>query len=296
MHAFSIETALKSGFGLLRREWRMALAWGAIYIAVILAAELLMVGPAFLSSLAGAGSGPESMSETMSNSLRGGSWPLVALGYLLILATAFVLYGAIARAQLRPEERGRLYIRFSRQELWMGLSTLALWLILVPVIVAVAFAVMSLVGSLGGAGDDGLLLWVLSGIPLGVGCLYLLMRLSLTWLIAWDEERFVLFDSWRLTRGHGWRLMLLYLALMFLVLILSIGVFLAFLVVGLVVGFSAKLLGPLGIVLRIVGILAALVTYVGMIAGFLVVAISPWIEAYRGLRDAKTAEPEPAAG
>jgi hypothetical protein len=295
LKAFSIEAALKTGFGLLRREWRAALAWGAIYIAVIMAVQLLMVGPAFLSTLAGSEPDPEAMSQAMSESLKSGAWPLVILGYLLIMVTAFVLYGAIARAQLRPEERGRLYIRFSRQELWMGLSTLVLWLILVPVMIVVAFGVMSVVGSLGGDGDVGLLVWVLSGIPLGVGCLYVLMRLSLTWLIAWDEARFVLFDSWRMTRGHGWRLVLLYLALMFLVLIMSIGVLLALLAVGLVLGLAAKLLGPLSIILSVVGALTAIVAYVGMMALFLVIAISPWIEAYRGIRAAQTAEPEPEA-
>lgn len=297
MHAFSIEKSLTSGFRLLRTQWKTALAWGAIYIAVILAIELLMFGPALVQTLASGGKDPESAAKLMERSFTDGGWPLMVLGYLLMLVAIIVIYGAVARSQLRPEEDGRLFIRFSRRELWMGLSLFVMCLILIPAMCVAALAVVALIGVLsGGDGGNSVLLALALGIPATIGGLYVMLRLSFGWLMAWDESRFVLFDSWRLTKGQGWRLVLFYLALIFMILIAMMGVVLVVLVISGVAGLAAKALGPAGVIVGVVGIVAAIVCYVAMIGGFLVIGISPWIEAYRELRDAKATEPAPAAG
>lgn len=295
MQAFSIEKALTSGFGLLRREWKAALAWGALYIAAIIAIELMMFGPAFISMFAPGGKSLEGAETVLQRSLTHGGWPLIALGYLLIIAVAVVLYGAIARAQLRPEERGRFYIRFSKQELWMGLSMVVLGIVAILFIGVIAVAFMFAIRMLTGSdADSNVLLSVALGIPAAIGGLYVMMRFSLSWLMAWDESRFVLFESWRLTKGQGWRLVLLYLALIFMITIASLGVVLLLIVVGAVAGLIAKALGAAGIVLAIIGVPVLIACYVAMLSAYLVVAISPFIEAYRGLRDAEPA-PEPVA-
>lgn len=291
MAAFSIEKALTSGFGLLRREWKTALAWGAIYVAVIVAIEFGMMGAALGSLLTSARSDPEAAAKSMEHMLAAGAWGPIAIGYLLMLSAIIVLYGAITRAHLRPDERGRLFIRFSRQELWMGLSVVALYLVVVPAMGIAAIVLIGLVGALSD-GDTGkaVLMGLLLGIPAGLGGLYVLMRLSLSWLIAWDESRFVLFESWRLTKGHGWRMVLLYLALIFLMMILVIGLVLVFLVTGAAFTLTARAMGPAGLAVSLVGIVLVAACYVPIVSGFLVIAISPWITAYRGLRDARTAE------
>lgn len=281
MAGFSIDAALKSGFGLARREWMAVLAWGVAYMTFALAMQAISLGPALPEYLRLLTSDPEAASALANRSAEG-AYAFISIPLVLILSVAAsaVLYGAIARALLEPHERRGFFIRFSKRELWLGLTT-AVYLCAALLIAAVIlFLAASLVGLLGNSA----LLWLLLGPPAGLASLYLVLRFSTAWVQAFAEERFVFWDAWRLTRGQGWRLVLMSLALIFLSLIVTVVVLI-----------------PAVIVLAIIGAVAAMATgansvpyAIGMVSGFALITLgagfffavagAPYVEVYRALR------------
>jgi len=288
MAGFSIDAALKSGFGLAKREWKAVLAWGFGYVLVVLAMQFLSIGPALPEYLATMADDPEAAARVVEESTQDGYF-LFALPMMILLSigAAALFYGAVARAILRPEERGFFYLRLSRRELWLGLTSLALGVAGLVAVLLVTFVVTLLAGVVGGDGG-GLVLWgLLLGFPAFIGFLYLAMRFSTAWVQAFAEERFVLADAWRLTRGQGWRLVLMALALMFLILIICVVVLIpTFIVGGIVAGVAGLSGGGAAIVMGIVLLVLAVVFFSALYGFFLAVATAPYVEVYRSLKGA----------
>jgi len=286
MAGFSIDSALKSGFGLAKREWKAVLAWGFGYLLVAVAIQLVSIGPALPEYLRTITDAPE-VAQVIAQEETHGAYLLLALPltFLLSLAAAAVFYSAVARAMLRPEERGFFFLRLSKRELWVGLTSLALGVAAMIVGLLIVAVVMFVAGMLGGT-EGGLVLWgVLLGIPAFIGFLYLAMRFSTAWVQAFAEERFVLADAWRLTRGQGWRMVLMVLALIFLVAIICAVVMIpTFIVGGILLGVAGVSGGGAAVVVGIVLLVLGVIFFSALYGLFLAVATAPYVEVYRALK------------
>ncbi len=277
MAGFSIDTALKSGFGLARRQPLAVLVWGVVYALVGLLTEAIAAGPALPEYLRRLQDDPDGAALFLEKAAEANG--LIALGPMLLVSAmaAALVHGAVARALLHPEERGFFFMRLSRRELWLGLTVL----VLAMAMVAIAFAAGMVVILISMAGA----LWgVLAGVILAIGVLYLAVRFSTAWVQAFDERRLVLRDAWRLTKGQGWRLVLLVLALLFLILILSAVVLIPAGVMAMVLfGVAGVAGGSASTLVGVVTLLVLLVLASGFYGLILTLSIAAMVEVYRAL-------------
>ncbi|MCR5877680.1 hypothetical protein [Phenylobacterium sp. J367] len=285
MTGFSIDAALRSGFSLARREWKTVLAWGAGAFGLAILMQLLIMGPALPGYIAEVGTDPEGAAAAMEEAMLAHAWLTYPLMILAAFVTLALFYGAVCRAMLRPDERGFFYLRFGRGELWLLLTALALYGLMLLALIPAALLVGLVVAGISMAGGTPWFWAILLCLPLGIGGLYVAARLSPAWIMAWDEERFVLADAWRLTRGHGWRIVLMMLALFFLLLIVMLVVLIPSAIVAFILVSVAGMAGGVGgtLVLAVLA-LAALVWISAYYGVFYTVALAPYVEVYRELK------------
>jgi hypothetical protein len=236
--------------------------------------------------------------------------PFQGLQLLLVASStvsAVVLYGAIFRASFFPDDRAFLYLRLGRRELWMGLTFLALMAIYTGAIFAmmipffiliVIVAVAAGAGSSGAAGAVGV--GLLIGIPLVIAAMVVIlwgaMRLSLSMPMAFAQNGFRLTEGWKLTKGHGWRIFVVMLAIGAMVLVVEL------VLIGVGAGLIS-LITPFSELGRIFtgnpaelfskvnpGIWAVIVLLWALLGGWAVTMISAALaEIYRGLAGPDTA-------
>jgi hypothetical protein len=211
--AFSATEAAFSGLRLsATRPWALA-AWSLGVFAVSL---LYTVGMAAV-----AGSEFALLTSNDAQSVAQVDWRAVGLGYLVVLAfalgTAAVLYTAVYRAVLSPEQSRFAYVRFGADELRMAALCLIVFLAMVLVMMAAMFAIIipfSLVAAAAGGSDGGGMaaglvgvLMVLLALPVVFAlAAWLGVRLSLAGPMTFDTRRIQLGAAWRLTRGRFWPL------------------------------------------------------------------------------------------
>lgn len=283
MARFSIESALKSGFRLARREWKAVLVWGAAYVVFTLLVQVISIGGALPEYLRQVGQDPEAAAAALEGASEAQAFVTAPIIMILGLLGMAVGYGAIARAILRPDDRRFFYIRFGRSELWLLLTILALAVLAIVAILPMVIVVSALAALVGAGGAAGVLLAILLGAALGAAWLYVAARLSVAWVQAFDEQRFVLADAWRLTRGHGWRIVLTALALVFLLIIMYVAA-----LIPLGIGFAvvAAVGGQFGVGLALVLAPVALVVLAGFSGLSYAVMVAPYVEVYRELNGA----------
>jgi hypothetical protein len=127
--------------------------------------------------------------------------------------------GAMFRAVLQPEAGRWGYLRLGRQELWLGLTYLVLlvmafilmFVLFIPI--AISIGILAAIGQHGGSETGGVILLVIAGIVGAGAILWVLLRLSLALPMSFAKGRFLLYESWDLTRGHALKMFGVYLAL-----------------------------------------------------------------------------------
>lgn len=286
MAGFSIDAALKSGFRLARREWKSVLAWGVLYSLFGLAVQLLSVGAALPEYMRQLGDDPEAAAQALERSAEANALITFPIMMILAFVVTALFYGAVARAILRPQDRGFFYLRFGRSELWLMLTSLALAVLAVAVILPLAIVVSIIVGVASQATGAPPFLWgLLLGLPTAAGYVYLAARFSMAWVQAFDEERFVLLDSWRLTHGQGWRIVLMLLALLFLLLIVCVVVLIPTVIVGgIVLGVAGIAGGAAAFVVGAILVVAAIVFFAAFNGVIYTAMAAPYVEVYRSLK------------
>jgi hypothetical protein len=318
MADFSIGDALGSGFGLMVRRPLSVMAWGLVYVllGLILPLGLLasVVGPDLMDFVAKVrlnqfptSDGSQFMPVWQAKMMM--VEPVLFLAPPLVQA---ILAGAVFRAVLEPRDRGFAYLRLGRREFWIAVVVLVAGVL--ATMLMMLFEVAGLVGGLvlNGVFEAQHLDWtsricVYVGLGLVLLAVFLgiCVRFSLALPMSFAEGHFRLFESWSLTRRHGWKLF----GLALLVGVISSVMMLLF--EGLLVGAVFAAMGATHVAwAALPGVLqnpqillnsglawwviaAAAAFSLGMGAVF-AIAMAPWAVAYREL--SSTRPPSPREG
>ena len=195
-------SVINGAFRHFRERPLAVLLWGAIY-TVITFAYTLAVLPNMTRQLADMQAG----SPQFGMAFFGMMLPL----YLIMLVVSLVLIAASLRTVLRPAEDSLAGLRLGMDELHLlGLFAILgialLIVMLIGILVAGALGgvlAMALGGSRGGVG---MLMVFLPMLAFYCAMVFLMVRLSLVSALTVLRRKIVIGESWRLTRGHFWRL------------------------------------------------------------------------------------------
>lgn len=210
--AFNATEAAFEGFRLVRERPAAVLVWAGLFLVFGLLSVVALVGlagPAFNELLTLSREGGQTDPAAAAD-LFGALAPAYAMLLVLSLVFYAVLYTAVTRAVLRPEQSGFGYVRLGADELRTGIVLLAIWLAVGVLymllgVVAALIAGLSIAATGGGGGAAAAIAFVAAGV-VAVLLLYVIGRLSPAVAQSFDQRRVSPFGAWKLTRGKGWAL------------------------------------------------------------------------------------------
>jgi len=297
-----VKTAF-AGFGVIGRNPLAVLVW-AVFLGLVgllpafglMGGLLVSVGQIVEAAQRGVEPTPEMIMPMIGSAL--GLIPVLILTGLIV---RMVLTGAIFRAVLFPQEKSWFHLRLGARELWLGLLFIVVGII-VFALMMIMMAVLVPLAVMGGPHDDPMMklaMMRLAMLPVYAVLAFLFVRFCLAFPMTFAESKFRLIESWKMTSGNSWRILLVGLILVALMIIaeMIVGLLVVICVVA-VIGAGAMsggwseerltaffnqdptvwmhALAPWIVVGAIVGsILATLVA---------VIFTAPWAEAYRQLR------------
>ncbi len=247
MAELSIGDAVGAGFQLIRRRPFEVLAWGMAGLATAVAT--FGVFGSFYAGLlgelvrGGGAANPMASPEVLASLQR-----VQGSSLLLSLFGAFVdcvVYCAVFRAIIHPEQRRFAYLRIGAPEVF------ALVLVIVGYIaLIVALFVASLIIGVVVAGfvaahavAAGVIVGVLGALALVAGLVYALLRLSLIVPMMVSDGRFHFAEAWRLTSRHVGALLVVSIAIFAVLLVAQVVIGLIMLSLGL--GYLSSAVGGL---------------------------------------------------
>jgi len=247
MATFSGGQALASGFRLIARRPLAVLVWALLYLVVALAPQVAMVAtiwPDFLALAAErAGDSVHAQAEPDMQQLaalnaKASVFQLTQMVTGVLSAT--VLAGAVFRGVLEPESRAFAYLKLGRQELWLAVVMVITWVMaaLAFFVAMIPAVVVGTIGSLAGGPDylGGMLAFAVIMLAACGGLIWAFLRFSLGLPMSFAEGQFRLFESWRLTGGHAFKMFQAGVCVTVIVLVAEV-----VLLVALVVGAGAWL-------------------------------------------------------
>jgi len=214
MGSVFIGDCLGEGLGLIRRRPVAVLTWGLIQTLVTSGAFTIMAPlyQAFFAQIASAGKtggAPPDIGAMMH--FQSVSW-LISIGNY---AVAVVLYCAVFRSVLYPEQRRFAYLRLGAAEFFLFIVVImallgfgaAIFALFIPVFIVAG------IGMVTHAAYLGVMLGIVGSLAAIAALIYLALRFSLVGPMTVQEGKFVLLESWRLTRGKVGSLFLLALCI-----------------------------------------------------------------------------------
>ncbi|MFN4287329.1 MAG: hypothetical protein ACK4E3_02380 [Brevundimonas sp.] len=235
---FSPTDAAFEGFRVTRRAPVAVLIWIGLYVAFSLGTLFLLGGnlSEFMANAQSLEGNTEPSMEEMS-AFFGNFFGFLLLAMPLGILMQSILYCAMTRAVVRPEQRGFGYLQVGRDEMNVVIALIAL-----VVLFFIGMIVMSVLLGLTGvglglvAGEQGgavvALLLMLALVVLGV---YVALRFAFVVPMTVDHRAIRIFESWKATRGQVLKLFLTAL----IAIVMSIVVWILVYMVGLPVMFFA---------------------------------------------------------
>jgi len=206
MAEIEIGDALASGFGLIRREPIAVLLWGLLYMAAA-AVAIALFGPvyaAFLTtaiSQSAAGATPDPSVFMRQIFHMEGVGLLASFGLRIV---GVVIYCAVFRAVLHPDQRRFGYMRIGMAELFVFILIFAAGMVIgfgivIPILViGLIVAVLVAMKAVAAA----VIVGVLGAVALIFALIYVALRFSLVGPMIVDDGKFHLFESWNATKGR----------------------------------------------------------------------------------------------
>ncbi len=292
--------ALGAGFGVIGRHPMALVAWGLAYMLIVSLPQVIGYGllwPDLMHWMHVAATADKDLEGAQAAQFQARMLPFQLLQIPFLLAGAALLYGAVYRAVLEPENRAFFYLRVGAQEGWLFLGFLATCLLFMVFSFTLSFLISFTVGLIGrivthgyGTPSKEIALVVTFGV-----CIWLGARLSLALPMTFAQRRFRLFESWSLTRGHAWKIVAVILTLFLIVLMIYLA-----LVIGLY-GAALAIMSGHGAPVRHLfaqdpqvwlpqvapWLAAALLVYVVIVSAAHAIVLAPFADIYRQL----TAEP-----
>lgn len=280
---FGPTDAVFEGFRITRQKPVLLLWLGLVYavisaITVALAYQSFVELMGFVATIQ-AGQEPD---EALAMQLLGAYGRVIAVALPLSLVASAIIWPAIVRSVLTPEDSRFGYLRLGRDELNTFVVVLALSLVWVAALV-LAGAIVGL------AALAGVAFAVLTGLLVFFGlvafALWFGVKFSLAVPIAVAEKRIAIMDSFRMTKGHFWPL----LGMAFLAGILSFGVNLLVNIIAMpfaaISGGGFGLLTGQGVTaLTIIGFIGTVVLSLLMASAQALILYAPFVSAYRMLK------------
>jgi hypothetical protein len=247
MSELSIGDAVGAGFQLIRRRPFEVLAWGLA--GLVTAVATFGVFGSYYASVLGdlvRGGGmvnPMASPEGLASFQR-----MQGSSLLLSLFSAFVdcvVYCAVFRAVIHPEQRRFAYLRIGAPEVFALVLVIAGYVALVVMVVITILIIGAVVAGLmaAHAAAVGVIVGVLGGLALLAGLAYALLRLSLIVPMMVSDGRFHFADAWRLTSRHVGALLVVSIAIFAVLLVAQIVIGLIMLSLGL--GYLSSAVGGL---------------------------------------------------
>jgi hypothetical protein len=225
MGELSAGAAAFHGFGLIKRDPQTFLGVVLLLFVYVLGALALLVGP-YIAFFEVAMSEPED--PTVALSALGGFFSALGLYVLLCVLVFALLLGAANRALVFGSSKGWvLGLKLGMDEVRVILvSIVGYFLILLPYLGAVIVsAVIGGVLTATTQNPAGMLVIVLGYIVGIVLMIWVGVRLSFAGPATVGEKRFIIFESWSMTKGKFWTLFLAYLILYAIILVIELVVF-----------------------------------------------------------------------
>jgi len=203
----TVGSILSGTFGFVRDNIRAILVWSGLFFLLGLAMMLIMQ-PFYAAQLATMQAGAVAPPQFA---------PLLLM-MVLLLVVMTVVWAAVFRAVLFPEQSRFAYLRLGMDELRL-LGCVLVLLIAFYLLMLVSGIVLVILGAavmgMGGAAS-GVITIALAALVLS---LWLGTRFSLAGPLTILERKIIIGRSWRMTRGNFWRLLGAYLAILVLLAI-----------------------------------------------------------------------------
>ncbi|MDB5427855.1 MAG: hypothetical protein JWP28_3304 [Phenylobacterium sp.] len=204
MSGFSASEAALEGFRITRENPRAFGAWVGVSFAIsVLGAVVTVLMPPEVRH------GLETLRADETPDMAKLVDALIAVAPILILGLAIqcIMAAAVYRLIFRHEDTRFGYLRLGADELRLMALTLIYILLFMALLVAVTLgaAIVAALAAFAGQGAAIFMGGVAELFSLGL-VIFVLVRLSLAPVATFAERRLAIFESWRLTRGHFWRL------------------------------------------------------------------------------------------
>jgi len=233
MTRFSIGEAIGAAFSLIRRRPAAVFVWGALVIGPILLFIPMMLGFLFRFATtieAESAAGVDPATAPFPAEAFAGMVGMQAAGgllNLLQLLAMVVVYPAIMRAVIRPDERSWFSLRVGMDEVRVAVVSLVLFgglYIVMMVVMMLAMVVGAVAVGIGGQNGGGLFVVVMMGLmgAFMIVALCVLARFSLMAPASLQYRTFAFSEGWRLGKGQWGRLIGLHLVSMVVILLIEL--------------------------------------------------------------------------
>jgi hypothetical protein len=236
MADFSFGQAIGAGFGVVARKPLVLLVWTVAYLVLVTLPTIALMIQGLPEVAAG-------VRDAAKHAVQGAAPSLgqfIAIQsriamlqwavWLVQIISYTILAGAIFRAVLEPTASKWGYLRLSGQEFWLFLTNLACGLLAILSLLTLSLPLQlgAAIANLGarqghGPGPGAIWSYYLIGFG-GLGLIFwMASRLCLALPLAFDQRRFALSESLKLTRGLAAKMFATALALLLIVWLSQVG-------------------------------------------------------------------------